>query len=408
MKSLVMEVPASLADIPHDKTTVSQSRLDIEDKKRSNLFPWNGQFSPQLISVFLEAYASSDDVLLDPFMGSGTVLVESASKGLAAFGADVNPAPFKIASLYRICAVGAERRRDYLLEIDGLLQELFPFALGKSQSPSSDDLKKALVEIANSQSEIQRVILEALIVLLDFYKPDLTEKRLLDTWTKLRNRIKELPFSRRPVKALNCDARSLPLKDGSIDLVVTSPPYINVFNYHQMYRASVEALGWNLLDVARSEIGSNRKHRGNRFLTVIQYCLDIARCFGEASRVCKDDARLIFIVGRESNVRKTAFFNGDIVTQIATSCIGLSAECRQERVFTNRFGTRIVEDILHFKNRTTKKGLKDPREVGLQALTEAKKYAPAESLDDLALAIDLGNEISESPLYEPQQNGIDE
>lgn len=45
-------------------------------------------------------------------------------------------------------------------------------------------------------------------------------------------------------------------------LVLTSPPYINVYNYHQQYRASAEALGWDLLEVAKTEIGSNRKHPG--------------------------------------------------------------------------------------------------------------------------------------------------
>ena len=47
-----------------------------------------------------------------------------------------------------------------------------------------------------------------------------------------------------------------------------------MFNYHQKYRRSVEALDCNILAIARSEIGSNRQNRGNRFLTVIQYCLD--------------------------------------------------------------------------------------------------------------------------------------
>jgi len=49
----------------------------------------------------------------------------------------------------------------------------------------------------------------------------------------------------------------------------------------------MEALSWNVLKVAKSEIGSNRKHRSNRFLTVIQFCLDIAQTFNEMVRVLK-------------------------------------------------------------------------------------------------------------------------
>ena len=60
----------------------------------------------------------------------------------------------------------------------------------------------------------------------------------------------------------HADARALPVESGSADLVLTSPPYINVHNYNQKYRRSVEALEWDILAVARSEIGSNRQNRG--------------------------------------------------------------------------------------------------------------------------------------------------
>jgi hypothetical protein len=174
------------------------------------------------------------------------------------------------------------------------------------------------------------------------------------------------------------------LRDAEVDLVITSPPYINVFNYHQQYRAPVESLGWDPLHVARSEIGSNRKHRGNRFLTVEQYCLDIADVLNELRRVCAPSSRIIFVVGRESNVRKTAFYNGDIVTKLGVRCAGLTAEARQERVFQNKFGTMIHEDILHFRHAphlTT--ALEPPCQIAMEVLTSALDSAPRESLAKL-------------------------
>ena len=42
-------------------------------------------------------------------------------------------------------------------------------------------------------------------------------------------------------------------------LALTSPPCINVHNDHQKYRRSVETLAWDVLAVARSEIGSKRR-----------------------------------------------------------------------------------------------------------------------------------------------------
>ncbi len=183
--------------------------------------------------------------------------------------------------------------------------------------------------------------------------------------------------------------------------MVTSPPYINVFNYHQQYRRAVEALGWDLLAVARSEIGSNRKHRQNRFLTVIQYCLDMTDVLRELQRVCKDDARIIMIVGRESNVRKTRFFNGEIMAALTSRCVGFSLLLRQERFFMNRFGERIYEDLLHFQVRKGEIGnLEQPRAISREILLKAKDRTPDESRNDLEEALRLVDEVRISPIYD--------
>src|SRR3989339_1709508 len=79
---------------------VPQRLLDIEDKKRSNLFAWRGQFSPQLIECLLDAYCLPESVILDPFAGSGTVLFEAAAMSLSAYGFEVNPAAWSFSKLY--------------------------------------------------------------------------------------------------------------------------------------------------------------------------------------------------------------------------------------------------------------------------------------------------------------------
>src|SRR5262249_15078594 len=232
---------------------------------------------------------------------------------------------------------------------------------------------------------------------------EVTDEKVFSTWANLKAKMLSLPETGSSVRLLNCDARRLPLPAGEADFVVTSPPYINVFNYHQQYRRSAEALGWDLLRVARSELGSNRKHRGNRFLTVIQYCLDMANVLRELKRVCKAGSRVIVIVGRESNVRKTRFFNGEIMATLAVRCVGFSIISRQERFFMNRFGGRIYEDILHLevaKGGNTK--MEDPRAVAREVLDEAQTRAPDESLGDLQAAMQLADEVQGSPLYDPE------
>ena len=58
--------------VPIDKAEIPQEALDIDNKVRSNLFAWNGQFSPQFIETLLEKYSSPSDTVFDPFLGSGT------------------------------------------------------------------------------------------------------------------------------------------------------------------------------------------------------------------------------------------------------------------------------------------------------------------------------------------------
>jgi hypothetical protein len=174
-----------------------------------------------------------------------------------------------------------------------------------------------------------------------------------------------------------------------------------VFNYHQQYRRSAEALGWDLLAVARSEIGSNRKHRQNRFLTVIQYCLDMKDVLWELRRVCKESSRIVVVVGRESNVRKTRFFNGEIVAALASRCAGFSFVARQERVFMNRFGEQIYEDLLHFDvMKDAYATPEEPRSIAREALENARKRTPEESLADLNAALSLVGEVQASPAYD--------
>ena len=48
-------------------------------------------------------------------------------------------------------------------------------------------------------------------------------------------------------------------------------------------------------------------------------------------------------------MRGTPFFNGELVTEIAVQSAGLKIERRQERMFRNRYGADIYEDILHFR-----------------------------------------------------------
>ena len=395
--------------VPLDTQTIPQSLLNIDNKERSNPFPWNGQFSPQLVEQLLATYANRGSYLLDPFLGSGTVLFEAGRFGLPAFGSEINPAAFKMADTYRFINLSPAKRRQVLHGVTDLLGDVLPddaplFAALRLQSDRPPH--ELLVSEAKSVSdEFSKMLIEALVVLLNLGLREPDQRAIDVAWRRIRENTLSLPFSNARIELTNCDARALPIVSGKVDLVLTSPPYINVFNYHQQYRKSVESLGWDLLEVAKSEIGSNRKHRGNRFLTVIQYCLDMSEVLHELRRVCKPEARIIFVVGRESNVRKTVFYNGEIVAELAVRCAGFSLTARQERVFQNRFGEMIHEDILHLIPRPLGSGsLAPPKELAEEALKAALNRVPPESEGDLRDAIERIADVDPSPVYRPKSS----
>lgn len=380
--------------IPIDKISVPQCDLDIENKKRSNLFTWNGQFSPQFVETILNNYSQSGDVVLDPFAGSGTTLCEAARKGLAAYGTELNASAYYMAKTYELINRTMTERQSLICSVEHILlnivdvNEILPVILDAIQNNRDTDL-------AN--------VLSTLIVLMDLFNNEKSISLLWKKWDCLKRILLEIPFSAATIKIDMGDARCMNCKDDTATLLITSPPYINVFNYHQKYRRSVEALGYDVLAIAKKEFGSNRKHRGNRLLTVIQYCMDMAMSFAEAIRTCKDGARMIYVVGRESNVLGYSFCNSQLIFEIATQIFELPFLIRQERVFTNRFGQRIYEDILHFENSKTD-GIPNAddiiasaRAIAVNMLIEkTKTYPDSKNISFLFEAIERSKNINMS------------
>lgn len=384
------------------------SALNIEAKSRSNLFPWRGQFSPQLVESLLRAYAPAGATVLDPFMGSGTVLVEAARLGLVAHGYEVNPAAYLLGRVYELCGLAQAERRVLLDRAESVLTRVRPSAfelpLFRSEPPDVPIAGRDSAWIPDSVDPRVRTLLEALVVLLDDDSAD--DASYASNWSTIRTVVAELPHSNRAVHASLGDARAIRLPDHSVDFVLTSPPYINVFNYHHNSRTGIELLGWKPLVVARSEIGSNRKFRQNRFLTVVQYCIDMALALAELCRVCSREGRLILVLGRESNVHKTPFFNGSILKRLATDVVGMCLHQQQERVFLNRFGQSIYEDLLHL---TPARGhalvmtdvAERARGIGKEVLVQALDRTPSDRRQYLHDAIAESGRVEASPILEP-------
>ena len=399
----------AFATTPLDRESLPQGSLDIAKRVRTNPFPWTGQFSPQLAEALLVAYAPRAGVILDPFAGSGTSLVEAARQGLGACGVELNPAAVLMARVYQMGNLNSAMRA---VVLDGLRHRLFDaiglphgplFSDGTCSMPDRAALEAALIQMWREAAPgPAQSIAAALVVLCDFHRAHLDTDTAHKTWLRIERTVRTLPESVPRISVHHADARALPVETDSVDMVLTSPPYINVHNYHQKFRRSVEAMGWNVLTVARSEIGSNRQNRGNRFLTVIQYALDMTLALREMVRVTNTGARLILVLGRESLVRGARFFNGALVAELAVQCVGLEIERRQERVFRNRYGADIYEDILHFRAASEIPDLETSmtvaRRIAAQVLSATRPAVPSAKrvgIDDAIARIDT---VAPSPI----------
>ncbi|WP_330204026.1 DNA methyltransferase [Cyanobacterium sp. DS4] len=401
-----------LHQIPINYRNISQELLNIENKNRSNIFSWKGQFSPQFVEVLLKRYSKEDSIIFDPFLGSGTVISEASKLGLQAYGTEINPSAYTLSSLYQFINILPTQRQEIIdIFLNKLNEKLpdnsLPLFNNIDENYSSEGIKSKIFNLGQSFSDsaLLKSFYEALIIFLDFDNKKLDISDIHNQSNKLSSLILNLPYSEKKIKIYHADSRQTPLKDSSVNFVITSPPYINVFNYHQQYRKSAEFLGWNVLSIAKSEIGSNRKHRSNRFLTVIQYCLDIALTFQEILRICSPNSRIIFVVGQQSNIRGVSFFNGELVAQIAYQILGLDLVLRQEREFMNRFGRIIKEDILHFYSKKVEAetfNLKQVKQLAINFLELAYLKANNDVKKDIQSAINMIDEVNPSPYYNYQ------
>src|SRR5690606_31886651 len=92
----------------------------------------------------------------------------------------------------------------------------------------------------------------------------------------------------------------------------------------------------------------------------------------EMRRVLRETGKAIIIIGRESQVRKTTFKVGEIVQRLATECVQFDIETQQERVFVNRYGKEIFEEVLVFV--PVEKTISPAIEIARSALESAKEY----------------------------------
>ncbi|KQT71998.1 DNA methyltransferase [Microbacterium sp. Leaf436] len=383
-----------------DRKEISQRRLDIAGSRRVSSLPWRGQFSPELAEYLISEFLPAGAVL-DPFCGSGTTLIEASRLGRSSLGSEINPAAYLLSRVYE------------LIGMDRLERQRLMFAL-KRETVALEEAEAAFDRVADwarhASSFEEQHLRNATFLLAAGNDSSVKPGRLRKAVRQVSELIASLPDSDVSVSVALGDARRIEAADQSMSGLLTSPPYINVFNYHQNYRNAVEALGWGVLSSARAEFGSNRKHRQNRFLTVIQYAQDIAEAARESARLLKPGATAVWVVGRESRVRGVAMPNPLIVFEVATRGSGLKLVSKHERSFTSRYGQRVFEDIMVFRHpddpRSDQHGnlASLGREVGVKVLTSVLEDS-GEATSEVEAAIEDAERVW--PSVRPEFSGPD-
>jgi DNA modification methylase len=385
-----------------------QDKLDVKNKTRANLFNWRGQFTPEFVDYILECFTHPDDVVLDPFSGSGTVLLECAKRSMSSYGFEINPAAYAMSRFFSFANLSAETRLDIALNLEEKILRLIPKfhnlplflerALFRESYRNLLEFSSALFSLAYTPHE-KILSLNTLFIAESNNKEDLNSS-IIKSFNYIKKSLLDLPFNDKVIDAKLVDARLIHKSCPTMaNVILTSPPYINVFNYHQNYRAILERFGFNLLKVAQSEFGSNRKNRSNRFKTVVQYCLDIEQAIKSFWGCLDKNGLIIMVVGRESNIRSVPFYNGEIILDIVIETEGFKDIKSFERGFTNRFGNNIREDIIVFRKGNTQPSISKARDVSLKHLRCALVSAPYEVKEDIINAIDNIETIEPSPLF---------
>lgn len=372
----------------------SHKKTILEALGRNPIHPFPARMAP---GIALDALGNSKVPLrvLDPMAGSGTVIAVARSKGHHAFGVDLDPLAVLLADVWtRTVDAGTVRER----AAEVLARAKRDFAMlssAKAYPAASDEESRQFIRFwFDNYARRQLAALSMAIVRIHdsvtrnalwcaFSRLIITKQAGASLAMDLSHSRPHRSFSTAPVKPFNrfisaveaivsnCpqlgsgpvgpvavvkrgDARSLKIEAASIDLVLTSPPYLNAIDYMRCSKFSLVWMGYNMSElrtIRKESVGAEAsldeasdatwvksvirdlklapklsKRNGG---LLARYAWDMGSAIKEASRVIRYGGRAVYVVG-DCRIRGTFIRNSRIVTAVAQHH-GLSLVSRQSR-----------------------------------------------------------------------------
>ncbi len=289
------------------------------------LHPYPAKFIPQIPRKAIQEFSVPGAVVLDPFVGCGTTLLEASRLGRRSIGVDNNAVAILISrakttpytcadllSLQRFAArlvdeLAVAKPRQDLVPTNDNFGYWFP-------EPVIQRLASVKGVVLAQEEPLRTLLLAAfssIVVRVSYQDSDTRYKRVhrsiapsdVDVAFKkkvsyLLSQVPEVVGLKRATAEIHeGDARDLRfLPDQAVDLIVTSPPYLNAYDYHKYHRQRLHLIDGDFRFARDAEIGKHDdfSRPGAR---PEGYFVDMDACFAEWERVLRVGGCCVILIG---------------------------------------------------------------------------------------------------------------
>jgi len=223
-----------------------------------------GKMKPAMAHCLIEASTTPGQTILDPFCGVGTIPLEADIMGRIGVGVDLNPYAAMI-SMAKFDRHPVERQLNWLrsVKIEPEKVDISSVSPFEKQYFHERTLREALALRDKILEDNEKFLFGCLLGILHGHRPGhlsvytslvvpfrpIDKPPYKEVIPRMMEKVKRMYRNPFPLDtfstAFQGDARYLPLASGSIDAVVSSPPYYDTLDYIEDNRLRLEFMGYD-------------------------------------------------------------------------------------------------------------------------------------------------------------------